>query len=72
MDIQSNKIELVKYILQIDNPNLLERFMQFVKNESVDFWDELSTKQKNDIKLGIAQYENGEATDFYSFLNSVS
>lgn len=72
MDIHSDKIELVKLILNIDNPELIEKFIQFFKNETSDFWNELSAKQKSDIALGIKQLDSGEGRDYNDFRNEIS
>lgn len=50
MNIQSTKIELVKTILAIENNEFIQKVADFVNKEKVDFWNELSASQQNEIK----------------------
>jgi hypothetical protein len=50
MDMQSAKMELVRLILNIENPKLISRLNEFLKRETQDFWDELSEIDKKEIK----------------------
>tara|TARA_R110002124_G_scaffold286766_1_gene468625 strand:- start:364 stop:585 length:222 start_codon:yes stop_codon:yes gene_type:complete len=69
MNIQAEKIELVKMLLNTDNPKIIQSIKQiFKKEKSVDIWDELSPEQKAEIKQGIADIENGKVTDYDSFM----
>lgn len=72
MDIQSSKIELVRMILNIENPKLIARLSEFLKRETQDFWEELSEIEKKEIEIGLKQLENGERIDFDDFLKKVS
>jgi hypothetical protein len=43
MNIEAEKIELVKMLLETDNPKIIESIKKiFKKQKSVDFWDDLS------------------------------
>ncbi len=65
MNIQAEKIELVKMILETDNPNILSSIKRMLKRESKkDFWDTLPQSQKEDIMKGIEEIENGEIVDY--------
>lgn len=64
MDIQSSKIELVRLILDIENPKLIARLSDFLKRETDDFWEELSEIEKKEIEIGLTQLESGERIDF--------
>ncbi|HSI77668.1 hypothetical protein [Lunatibacter salilacus] len=72
MDIQSSKIELVRLILNIENPKLIARLSEFLKRETQDFWEELSEIEKKEIEIGLKQLDNGERIDFDDFLKKVS
>ena len=50
MDIQSTKIELVKTILAIENSEFIQKVADFISKEKVDFWNELSASEQNEIK----------------------
>jgi len=72
MDIQSTKIELVKTILAIENSDFIQKVADFVNAEKVDFWNELSISEQNEIRKGINELDNGKRVSFDSFLKKIS
>jgi hypothetical protein len=73
MNIQAEKIELVKMLLETDNPKIIESIKKiFKKQKSVDFWDDLSVNQQKEIENAIKEIENGEVTDYNSFIKKHS
>ncbi|BAO76365.1 hypothetical protein [Winogradskyella sp. PG-2] len=72
MDIQSTKIELVKTILAIENNEFIQKVADFINKEKVDFWNELSISEQNEIKQGIDQLNNGKRVSYDSFLKKIS
>lgn len=67
MDIQASKLELVKLIVNIDNPNIIDKLIRFLKSEQEDFWIELTESEKEEIKLGISQLESGQRISLEDF-----
>ena len=61
MDIQATKIELASFILDIQNPQLVERLRTLIYG-NIDFYDELSESQKASIELGIEQTKEGKSS----------
>ncbi len=58
MNIQAEKLEIMKMILDTENPSLLHKIKSlFVKEK--DFWNTLSDSEKDDIKQGVADLEKG-------------
>lgn len=72
MDIQTTKIELVKTILAIENSEFIQKVADFVNKEKVDFWNELSTSQQNEIKKGIEELDQGKKISYDAFLKKIS
>ena len=72
MDIQTSKIELVKIILNIENDNFIQKVTDFINDEKSDFWNELSTEQQEEIKLGIDQLNRGKRTSYKDVLKRIS
>ena len=72
MDIQSSKIELVKIILNIENDKFIEKITEFIQKEKVDFWDELSVAEQEEIEKGITELNNGKRVEFNEFLKKIS
>ncbi len=69
MNIQAEKIELVKMILETDNPSILSSIKKILKRDSKkDFWDTLSQAQREGIMKGIEEIENGEIVDYEDFI----
>jgi len=69
MNIQTEKIELVKMLLNTNDPKIIQSIKQIFKNQgAADFWDELTTEQQAEINQGISEIENGDLVDFDSFM----
>jgi len=69
MNIQAEKIEIMKMILDTDNLSILESVKNiFKKNTTADFWETLPQEQKEDIMQGIKDIENGDIVDYEDFI----
>ena len=65
MNIQAEKIEIMKLILETDNPYILESVKNiFKKHTTTDFWETLSPELREDILNGIKDIKNGEIVDY--------
>lgn len=60
MNIQTQKIELVKMILNTNDKSLLEIIKNIFTRQSVDLWDELDEEVKADVEEAIRQLDKGE------------
>ncbi|WP_373060269.1 hypothetical protein [Zunongwangia sp. H14] len=69
MNIQAEKIELAKLLLNTDNPKIIKSIKQiFKKEKTTDFWEDLSSDQKREIKEATKQIEQGETADYEYFM----
>lgn len=69
MNIQAEKIELVKMLLDTENPKIIEAIRKIFKKEKTsDFWDDLSIEQRKEIEKASLEIENGEVTDYDTFM----
>ena len=69
MNIQAEKLEIMKMILDTDNPGILESIKSlFKKSATLDFWETLPQEQRDDILQGIKEIENGEVVDYADFM----
>tara|TARA_B100000780_G_C20977533_1_gene390479 strand:+ start:186 stop:407 length:222 start_codon:yes stop_codon:yes gene_type:complete len=69
MNIQTEKIQLVKMLLDTENPKIIESIKNiFKKEKSSDFWEDLSLQQRKEIEKASIEIENGEVTDYESFM----
>ena len=61
MNMQAEKLELIRMVLNTKKPSVLSSIRKiFEKEESVDFWNTLSEEEKEDIRQGIDELDNGE------------
>jgi O6-methylguanine-DNA--protein-cysteine methyltransferase len=69
MNIQAEKLELVRLILDTDNPGILASVKRiFSKSKDKDFWDTLPLQQKEEILEGILEIEKGETVSYEEFI----
>lgn len=69
MNIQAEKIELVKMLLNTNDPKIIQSIKRIFKKEgSTDFWNELTTEQQAEINQGVSEIENGDVVDVDSFM----
>jgi predicted transcriptional regulator len=69
MNIQAEKLEIMKMILETENQGILESIKKIFKKEaSSDFWESLSENQKNEITEGINEADKGEVMDYDVFM----
>ena len=61
MNIQAEKLELIRMVLNIKKPSVLSRIRKILeKEESTDFWNTLSEEERENIRQGIEELDNGE------------
>lgn len=68
MDIQLEKLELIKMLADTEDPAIILSIRKIFKTEKKDWWDDLTEEQKEEIELGLRQVENGEVSDFNDFI----
>lgn len=69
MNIQAEKLELVRMILDTDNPGILSSIKRiFTSSGKVDFWDSLPQSQKDEIFKGLEEIECGETVDYEDYI----
>ncbi len=69
MNLQTEKLEILRMILETENPKILDSIRKIFKRQaSVDFWETITQSQKEDILSGIQEIENGEIEDYESFI----
>jgi len=72
MDIQATKIELMRMILGIENPSVIERISALIKNETSDFWDELTPEQQKNLENAIKELDAGKGMEWNEFKKSIA
>ena len=69
MQIETSKIQLVKTILDSEDEEFISRLVDFVKNETDDFWPDLTAEHQEDIKKGIAQLDQGNRKPYLEVID---
>nr|WP_315208536.1 hypothetical protein [uncultured Flavobacterium sp.] len=63
MDIQSEKLELIKMLLKTDDTTIIEAIKNIFKSQKKDVWKDLSPEQQEEIDLGILEANRGDQVD---------
>ena len=71
MDIQAEKLELMKLLLNTNNPSILESIKNILKkNKNSDFWNELSSDQQKEISKADIEISQGQTSNYETFIAS--
>lgn len=65
MDIQSQKLELIKWILETNDVTVLNAIKAVFEIEKKDVWKDLTPEQQEEIEIGIQNENRGDVGDFY-------
>lgn len=60
IDISIKKLELIQWLSTIENAAVIDKLMDFRKNESVDCWNSVSEDEKYSIELGLQDAKAGK------------
>jgi hypothetical protein len=63
---------LVKAILNSEDEEFISRLIDFVNKENADFWNDLTDKEKAEIKEGINQLDQGNRKPFREVFDRIS
>ena len=63
MDIQAEKLELIKMLLKTNDKVVIEAVKNIFKSEKKDIWKRLSPEQQEQIDLGIQEANRGDQVD---------
>jgi hypothetical protein len=68
MDIQAKKLDLIQWLIQLNDERLLRK-VEALQAEDADFWNQLSEHQKQEIKNAIAQLDAGEKHNYETVIS---
>lgn len=63
MNIQAAKLELIQWLSTIDNPAIIEKIRAIRNSEKEDWWNQLSSHEKESINKGIEDADAGKLND---------
>ncbi|BFM43299.1 hypothetical protein CFS9_19400 [Flavobacterium sp. CFS9] len=64
MDIQLEKLELIKLLAETEDPSILKSIRKIFKKEQKDWWDDLTEEQKANVAQSELEFERGEFSSF--------
>ena len=68
MDIQAEKLDLIRWLAGVNEPSIIKRFIALKQKQQVDWWDEISADEKAEIEEGLAQADNEEVSSHESVM----
>jgi len=71
MDIQAEKIELVKLLLDTDNQSVLDEIKAIFQKQGHDFFDDLPQHVKDSIEAGIKDIEAGNVYEHEEVMHDI-
>ncbi|KLT69057.1 hypothetical protein [Flavobacterium sp. ABG] len=72
MDIQLEKLELIKLLADTEDPAIIQSIRKIFKKEKKDWWEELTENQKADIAQSELEFERGEFTSYEEVMKKYS
>lgn len=70
MNIQAEKLELIKRLVNTTDPKIIQSIKQiFKKEKTADFWDDLTADQQREIQKASSEIEQGKTTDYETFMS---
>ena len=64
MDIQSEKLELIKMLLETNDKSIIEAVKDILKSEKKEAWEKLTPEQQEEINIVIQKENRGDIVDF--------
>ncbi len=59
VNIQDKKIELIQWLSTLNDISMIEKLMKLREREKSDWWNEISTSEKESIDKGIEDANSG-------------
>lgn len=60
MDIETTKLELIHLLFQTQEESILKKLKSVFEEEQIDWWDEMSISEKEEIETGLKQADKCE------------
>ena len=59
INIQKAKLELIQWLTTLEDTSLIQKIIDLKKEESEDWWNEISDAEKKSINDGISDADHG-------------
>jgi predicted transcriptional regulator len=60
MDIQVEKLNLIRWLTEVQEPAVIEQFIALKNEQQKDWWDQISDDERIEIDKGLAEADNGD------------
>jgi predicted transcriptional regulator len=64
MDIQVEKLNLIKWLTEVNEPSVIEQFIALKNERQKDWWDEISDDEKVEIDKGLAEADKDDILSY--------
>jgi hypothetical protein len=64
MDLNAEKLELIKKIVKTKDVNLLKKIRAVFEDKEKEVWKELTPEQQEEINIAIQNENRGDVVDF--------
>jgi hypothetical protein len=64
MDLNAEKLKLIKKILKTKDVSILKRIRLIFENDDRELWKELTPEQQEEINIGIQNENRSDVVDF--------
>ncbi|MDA3860610.1 MAG: hypothetical protein PF445_05240, partial [Melioribacteraceae bacterium] len=72
MNIQAEKMEIMKMIIETDNSSIIHSIKNlFIKESEIDFWKTLKHEEKKEIQKGINEIKSLDFSFSFDGVNEV-
>ena len=68
MDIQAEKIDLIKWLADIEEPAVLQKLIALKNDQQTDWWDLIDDEERAEIEEGLAEADRGEGISHQEFI----
>ena len=68
MDIQAEKLSLIKWLTDIEEPKVLQKLIAFKNDQQTDWWDLIDDEERAEIQEGLAEADRGEGIPYQDFI----
>ncbi|MCB0452908.1 MAG: hypothetical protein KDC94_08440 [Aequorivita sp.] len=62
LSLENKKIELIQWLSTLNDKSLIDKLMKLREKEKNDWWNEISSIEKQSIEKGILDADNGKLT----------
>jgi hypothetical protein len=58
--ILNDKLELIQWLSSLEDQSIIKKLVAIRNNDRLDWWNDLSPNEKNEIEIGLSQIAKGE------------